>query len=108
MENFQNILQMRLGIERIQCRGAWEAQSVNHLILDFGSGHDLTVIQLSPSARRLLKILSLPLCPSSTHVHTCAHAHSLSLSKTKTEQKNNSVQYEQLKKIWLEKALLQQ
>ena len=98
MENFQNILQMRLGTERIQCRGAWEAQPVNHLILDFGSGHDLTVIRLSPSARRLLEILSLPLCPSSTHVHTCAHAHSLSLSKTKTEQRTIQYSMSNLKK----------
>ena len=28
--------------------GAWVAQSVKHLALDFGSGHDLRVVRLSP------------------------------------------------------------
>ena len=29
-------------------QGAWEAQSVKHLTLDFGSDHDLKVMRLSP------------------------------------------------------------
>ena len=39
------------------------AQSVGHLTIDFGSGHDLRVMSLSPeldSAGSLLEILSLP------------------------------------------------
>ena len=30
------------------CVGAWVAQSVEHLTLDFISGHDLRVMRLSP------------------------------------------------------------
>ena len=50
--------------------GAWVAQLVKHLILDFGSGHDLRVLRSrpvmgSPWAWNLLKILSpLPSAPS--------------------------------------------
>ena len=29
--------------EKVKRRGAWVAQSVKRLILNFGSGHDLTV-----------------------------------------------------------------
>ena len=29
-------------------RGAWRAQSLKHLTLDFGSGHDLTVRGMDP------------------------------------------------------------
>ena len=52
------------------------AQSVKHLTLDFGSGHDFTVCELEPpvwgsarSVQSLLGILSLSLslCPSLTH-----------------------------------------
>ena len=32
----------------VKFRGAWAAQSVEHLTLDFGSGHDLRVVRLSP------------------------------------------------------------
>ena len=52
-------------------RGAWVAPSVEHPILDFGSGHDLTLerdgaraISTEPA---VLKILSLPIYPSPTH-----------------------------------------
>jgi len=31
-------------------RGAWVAQSVRHLTLDFGSGHDLRVMRSSPAS----------------------------------------------------------
>ena len=30
--------------------GAWVAQLVEHLTLDFGSGHDLRVMRLSPGS----------------------------------------------------------
>ena len=46
--------------------GAWVTQSVKHLTLGFGSGHDLTVFGLSPTSSfaltvwSLLGILSLP------------------------------------------------
>ena len=55
-------------------RGAWVAQSVECLTLDFGSGHDLMVHEIEPlvklmlTAWRLLGIisllLSLPLSPA--------------------------------------------
>ena len=41
-------------------RSTWVAQSVERPTIDFGSGHDLTVVSLS-----LLAILSLPLLPTS-------------------------------------------
>ena len=31
-------------------RGTWVAQSVKHLTPDFGSGHDFTVMRLSPES----------------------------------------------------------
>ena len=51
-------------------QGAWVAQSVKQPTLDFSSGHDLTVVRLSPVSG----ILSLPL------PQACRHACSLSLS----------------------------
>ena len=59
--------------------------------LDFGSGHDMRVLTLSPkgdstvTAQSLLGILSLPLslCPSPAHVRTCSLCLSLSLKKKK-------------------------
>ena len=33
------------------CRGTWVAQSVKHLTLDFGSGHDLMVCEFEPCVR---------------------------------------------------------
>ena len=33
--------------------GTWVAQSVKHLILDLGSGHDLTVSKLEPHYQAL-------------------------------------------------------
>ena len=56
-------------------RGAWVAQSVKRLTLDFGSGHDLTVRGFKPcmglcadSAEACLGFsLSLSLCSSPTH-----------------------------------------
>ena len=39
----------RFLIKTLPSRAAWVAQSVNHLTLDFGSGHDLRVMRLSPA-----------------------------------------------------------
>ena len=61
------------------------AQSVRHLTLDFGSGHDVMVHGFEPCIG--LGILSLPVCPSPTH------SFSLSLSRNK------------LKKIYKKKIL---
>ena len=36
-------------LENLMCRDAWAAQSIKHLVLDFGSGHDLSVVRLSPT-----------------------------------------------------------
>ena len=73
-------------------------QSVKHLILDFGSGHDLTVIGSSLKLGSTIKcgaclglFLSLPLslCPSPAcmhrHTHRCLRAYvcALSLSQNK-------------------------
>ena len=65
-------------------RGAWVAQSVKHLTLDFSSGHDLTVCEIEPralgstlSAQSLPGVLSLPL---SLPFH-CSCMLSLPLSK---------------------------
>ena len=39
-------------------RGAWVAQSVEHLTLDFGSGHDLRVVRSSPLSGSMLGVES--------------------------------------------------
>ena len=51
-------------------RGTWVAQSLKHLALDFGSGHDLTVVRSSPMSDSTLNVegilspsLSLPFPP---------------------------------------------
>ena len=38
-------------LERGHASGAWVAQSVEHPTLDFGSGHDLTVLVFEPGVR---------------------------------------------------------
>ena len=78
----------RLGGFKNINRGAWVAQSVEHLTLDFGSGHGLAVCGIEPPVRlhtdgtqSLLLILSFPLClllPSSC-----------SLSQNKNFKKRN-------------------
>ena len=69
-------------------RGAWVAQSVELLTLDFSSGHDPRVVGLTPGSvsrsglsleSGLVGIHSLSLCPSPPLVHSL----SLSLSKKK-------------------------
>ena len=77
------------------------AQSVEHLTLDFGSGHDHTVpvmephiglradsagpawdsVSLSLSAPPLLS-LSLSLSHARTHTHTHTHIHPLKINKS--------------------------
>ena len=51
--------------------GAWVAQLVKHLTLDFGSGHDLRVMRSAlswapRSVQNLFAILCLSLCPPPT------------------------------------------
>ena len=59
--------------EKLEYGGTWVAQSVEHPTLDFGSGHDLTVLRIEPSIRLcadntelardpLSLLLSLSLC----------------------------------------------
>ena len=55
----------------VKFRGAWMAQSIEHLTLDFSSGHDLTVmgwslplgsvLNMKPAWDSLSPFLSLPL-----------------------------------------------
>ena len=60
------------GIKMIACRGAWMAHSVKCPTLDFGSGHDLMVLEVGLRAVSLgfsLSLsLSLSLCPAGTHM----------------------------------------
>ena len=37
-------------------RGTWMAQLVKHLTLDFGSGYDLTVIEIKPCVETVLSV----------------------------------------------------
>ena len=43
-------------IRKMWCKGAWVFQSIECLTLDFGSGHDLTVVGLSPTWDSLLSV----------------------------------------------------
>ena len=67
---------------RLIPRGTWGAQSVKHLTLDFGSGHDLMVVRLRTAlgstltAWSLLGILSLSLSLCLTPA--CTRTYSLS------------------------------
>jgi len=40
----------------VAARGAWVVQLVNHLTLDFGSGHGLRVVGLSPVSGSVLGV----------------------------------------------------
>ena len=71
---------------QVYFRGAWVAQSVKILTLDFGSGHDLMVCELEPRIGLCTfsmepawdsLFFSLPL------LHSCLHALSLSLKINK-------------------------
>ena len=50
--------QHREGIKRITSSGAWGAQLVECLTLDFGSGHDLRVVRLNPALGSMLSMES--------------------------------------------------
>ena len=67
------------------------AQSVKHQILDFVSGHDLTVVRLNPETGSVLGMepASDSLSPLSSPLP--AHGYSLCLSKTTTKTKPKSV-----------------
>ena len=43
-------------IKNSQNRGNWLAQLIEHLMLDFGSGHDLTVVILRPASGSMLGV----------------------------------------------------
>ena len=68
--------------EKGALRGAWVAQSVKRLTLDFGSGHGLTVHETGAAlmVQSLLGILSLPLCLS------LARALALALSRSRCQK----------------------
>ena len=38
----------KYNLKSFKYRGAWVAQSVKHLTLDFGSGHDLAIWEFKP------------------------------------------------------------
>ena len=61
------------------------AQSLKHLTLDFGSGHDLKVLELSPTLGSALSGESALGSLSFSHSH-CTHAHVLSLSLSQLNQ----------------------
>ena len=63
-------------------RGAWMAQLVKHLTLDFGSGHDLIIVsEIEPCVCTVSKEPAWDsLSPSPAHPHVHVHAHALSLS----------------------------
>ena len=61
----------------LKCRGTWVAQLVKRLDLDFGSGHDLRVVRLSPMLGSTLD--GEPPSPLPLPLPSPAHALSLSL-----------------------------
>ena len=59
----------------MQLRGAWVAQLVKHLTLDFSSDHDPTIRGFEPHVKNLLEILSFSLSAPhllmlSKYIHT--------------------------------------
>ena len=61
---------------------AWVAQLLTRSTLDFGSGHDLTVVESSPMSGSVLGVqpawvLSPSPSPSSPALHTHPYSHSL-------------------------------
>ena len=62
--------------------GTWVAQLVKYLTLDFGSGHDLGFVRLSPTSGSMLsgKSASLPLSSSPSYPLPPPHTPSLSLA----------------------------
>ena len=50
----RSVVQMRIIVKnKRKMRGAWVAQSVKHLSLNFGSGHDLKALRSNPVIRLL-------------------------------------------------------
>ena len=81
-------------IQKEKDRGAWVAQSVKHLTLDFSLGRDLRIMRSSSTSDSgywvwsLLKNLSLPLPlpnPSPLRPPPYSYAYTLSLKKEKRE-----------------------
>ena len=75
------LLSQRTNVLKTFFRGAWVAQSVEHLTLDFGSGHDPRVMGLSPMLG--LTVIMEPAWDSlflSLFLSPPAHSLSLSLS----------------------------
>ena len=71
-------------------RGAWAAQSVKRLTLDFSSGHDLTVCDREPRVGLCADSAEPPwdsLSPSLSLPLLRSKSVSLSLKKTKTKTK---------------------
>ena len=64
-------------------RGAWVAQWVKRLTLDFGSGHDLTFLGSSPTSGSVLRAWSLLGILSPPLSHLLLPSHSLSLTQNK-------------------------
>ena len=67
-----------------ELRGTWVAQSVEHLTLDFGSGHDPRVVGFLGLSSASGSMLSMDPCLRFSLSPPClssAHALSLSLSK---------------------------
>ena len=69
-------------------RGSWVARLVKHLTLDFGSGHDVTLVGLGPTSGSVLSVkpASDPLSPSlsAPPLLTCVmtvHSASVKISK---------------------------
>jgi len=72
-------------------RGAWVAQLFEHQMLDFGLGHDLRVVRLSPLSGPPERGACLRFSPSpSVPFSPLTHSHSLSLSKKDTFRQNYS------------------
>ena len=68
------------------------AQSIEHLILDFGSGHDLRVHETEPRVRLHTDRAWDSLSPSLSAL-PCLHSLSLSLSPLQNEFKNLKTKY---------------
>ena len=91
----------QLIIKNLIRRDAWVAQSVEHLTLDFGSGHDLTVHGIQPHSGPhaghgdclgfSLSHLSAPSLLSLVRV--CALSLPLSVSKNNKKTKQNLIRH---------------
>ena len=55
---WERIFANAISNEGLVSRGAWVAQSVKNLTLDFGSGHDLRILRSSPMLGFVLSVES--------------------------------------------------